>query len=784
MSGLKQLISEVHRRSLWQVLLVYVGASWVVLEAADVMVSRLALPEWVYGAAMVLLLVGLPIVLATAFVQEGVTPSRPEPPGVADDPAKTGTQPHEATGVRRLFTWRNAISGGVLALALWGVVATGWYVVIKGGPGHGPSEAVAHEAPSGIAVVPFTVSGSDLEVWREGMMDLFSTSLDGVGGYRTIDSRTVLARWHEALEVEAVPDLDLTLEVAELTGARYALLGSAVSVAGNVRLAGEIYDLQSGAGVGRGRVEGPPDSVLALVDALSVALMRDLLTKTGQHIVSPNRVASLTTPSLPALQAYLEGEVKFRRSDFRAAIEAYGRAIAEDSTFALALWRLASASAWVGGYDYWGLDRSSLERAAEHIDRLPTRDADLLRAFQAFEAGDREDLPLARAAVRKYPDDPDAWYTLGEVFVHSRTAVLHDVSEGIEALEKAVALDPTFAPYYIHLIELAIAQADTAGALDLLRTYMNLAGPTARPYLPIAVPLFVGDSARRAATLAVMDTVDVEVLIDLYSNLDWQTEALDAQELRVRKITGRAEEIWADFDIPTNVLGQLIQALIAQGKFAEARDLLLDPRVPADARAEEGFVLNALVRGVSPDELDRWLHPDNCDGGAYCTLAVGAYAAERGRWDVLAAITDRGREAAEELRSQERPIPASYVEVSMGALEGYGLMQRGRFEEAIETLNALQGRKFGPDHWVRWWLAEAYVAAGRPQAAIPYFRSLWLNRFKFYGAYRLGELYTELGRPDEAREAYESFLRMWEDADPGLPQLARAREALRLGTDR
>ncbi len=77
MSPLKQLIQEIHRRSLWQVLLVYVGASWVVLEAADVMVARLALPEWVYGAAIVLLLVGLPIVLATAFVQEGVTSSRP-----------------------------------------------------------------------------------------------------------------------------------------------------------------------------------------------------------------------------------------------------------------------------------------------------------------------------------------------------------------------------------------------------------------------------------------------------------------------------------------------------------------------------------------------------------------------------------------------------------------------------------------------------------------------------------------------------------------------------------
>ena len=35
MSRLKQLVLEVHRRSLWQVLAVYVGASWAVLEARE-----------------------------------------------------------------------------------------------------------------------------------------------------------------------------------------------------------------------------------------------------------------------------------------------------------------------------------------------------------------------------------------------------------------------------------------------------------------------------------------------------------------------------------------------------------------------------------------------------------------------------------------------------------------------------------------------------------------------------------------------------------------------------
>ncbi len=772
------------RARIVQVLLVYLGASFGILEIADILQDSLALPAWVTPVALLLLLIGLVVVLATAWVQGSPRTSQREEAGEVPGSWELGIVEAGrsiARGKLPHLTWSRAILGGVFALGILFGMA-GLFVLMKDGTGLGPREVVADEAPSGIAVVPFTVSGPDLELWREGMMDLFSTSLDGVGGYRTIDSRTVLARWHEALDVADVPDLDLTLEVAELAGARFALVGSAVSVAGNVRLAGGIYDLQSGAEVAQGRVEGPPDSVLALVDELSVELMRDMLAETGQHIVSRNRVASLTTSSVPALQAYLEGEAAFRRSDFPAAVEAYGRALDEDSTFALALWRLAYAQGWLGGYDYWALGRESLERAAQHIDRLPTRDADLLRANQAYVRGDHEDLALARAATRKYPDDPDAWYTLGEVFVHSRTAVLHDVTEGIEALEKAIALDPSFAPYYIHLIELKIAQDDTAAAFDLLETYTQLAGPAARPHLRIAVPLFLGDSAQRAATVAAMDTADVELLIDLYGDLDWQTGSLDAQELLVRKIIRQtAGPIWGN-NVPGNVLGQLIQNLTAQGKSAEAYEMLHDPRIDPADRTVEGFVLNALVRDVPADELDRWLDPDNCPGGI-CTLAVGAYAAERGRWDVHAAVIAEGRRYAEELRADDKRIAASFVEVSTEALEGHELMQRGRYEEAIEALDAVQGRKFGPDHWVRWWLAEAYVASGQPDKAIPYFRSLWLNRFKFHGAYRLGEIYTELGQHEKAREAYRSFLQMWKNADPYLPQLTRAQEALRLGTD-
>ena len=44
MSGLKQLIREIHRRSLWQVLAIYLAISWVVYEVVQSLTEGLGLP--------------------------------------------------------------------------------------------------------------------------------------------------------------------------------------------------------------------------------------------------------------------------------------------------------------------------------------------------------------------------------------------------------------------------------------------------------------------------------------------------------------------------------------------------------------------------------------------------------------------------------------------------------------------------------------------------------------------------------------------------------------------
>ncbi len=107
-------------RSTWQVLGLYLAGGWVLLQVVDVLVDNVGLPQRVFGLALVLLAIGLPIVLITAVVQGSErAPGTPGASSYPTDRAKGGT-------ARKFFTWKNSGFGALLALALWGVLAIGW----------------------------------------------------------------------------------------------------------------------------------------------------------------------------------------------------------------------------------------------------------------------------------------------------------------------------------------------------------------------------------------------------------------------------------------------------------------------------------------------------------------------------------------------------------------------------------------------------------------------------------------------------------------------------------
>ena len=107
-SRVRNFIRNISHKSVWQVLGTYLIASWAVISVVGTMTSVLDLPEWFPTVAVGFLLLGLPFVLATAFIQARHLNQSP--------PELTGDGP---VG-NKLSLWKKTALGAVGALALRG----------------------------------------------------------------------------------------------------------------------------------------------------------------------------------------------------------------------------------------------------------------------------------------------------------------------------------------------------------------------------------------------------------------------------------------------------------------------------------------------------------------------------------------------------------------------------------------------------------------------------------------------------------------------------------------
>ncbi len=206
---------STHGNSLWKVLGLYGAGSWVVLQVIDVLAQNSGLPSWVFNLALILLIMGLPVVGATAYLH-GL--GRRQDTESADGEA--GVTP---TAPRQLFTWKNAIGGGMAAMALWGVLVTGWLFfgpgVDSGAAGRDAASAAADSAAvadlRSVAVLPFATRSADEadEYFSEGMHDDVLTQLSKIDSL-TVISRTSVMQY--AGTTKSIPEIADELGVATI----------------------------------------------------------------------------------------------------------------------------------------------------------------------------------------------------------------------------------------------------------------------------------------------------------------------------------------------------------------------------------------------------------------------------------------------------------------------------------------------------------------------------------------------------------------------------------------
>jgi serine/threonine-protein kinase len=413
------------------------------------------------------------------------------------------------------------------ALALTAVsVAVAAFLLLTRPP---PATSVAVDAQA-IAVLPFAATGPDVELLGEGMVDLLTNNLSGVGGIRMTDPRLVLKRWRREAASGQV-SLQQALAIGRDLEAGSILTGSVVEVGDRIRLSAELHSSEGGRQLGGGTVDGPVTEILSMVDSLSVRLLREIWR--SSEALPDVRVSAVTSGSVDAVRAYLAGAQYARRAMWDSAITWFADAVLMDSAFALAHVLLADAYWWVDG-PASRRGQEHLERAVAFQNRLPPRERLLAAAAQAFAAERLSGVDTMRLFVEQYPRDVFGWMVLGEVTFHSNDLLGLSAGELRVPFERSLALDSTYAPAYFHIVELALQQGDRASlSLYLGRLESQSAYPEHTRTYRLAEEIVWGARDSVPARLELLAAVaqDAVLHVGLALEATGDAERLEALEL-------------------------------------------------------------------------------------------------------------------------------------------------------------------------------------------------------------------------------------------------------------
>jgi serine/threonine protein kinase/tetratricopeptide (TPR) repeat protein len=645
--------------------------------------------------------------------------------------------------------------------------------------------------PNMIAVMPFTVRGDpELEYLEHGLVELFSTSLDGAGDLRTVDPNALLGKIaKEGLTIVSPAD---AMTLAVRLGAGRAVIGTASRFGDRIQITVSLYDHAGVVEIQQSADATAEDQIPASVEAITQKMLNQMLGARAGDFVE---TAATSTKSFTALKAYLSGAATMRRNAWFEAVDHFTEAVEADSAFALAWIGLNRALSRVG-------PRDSAFAAGEAAWRLrgslPDRQR---RAFEGhyygFVSGYPEKaLAMYRAVLADYPNDVEALLGIGLVLYHYNAYSGRSVSEADPYIEKAWGLLPVTSLRVWLRYLIALEEGNYAKMDSLEPLVISFSGwPNTQAYIDELKNIrdrSLDDGTWSYGGLGVLNAFATEhIVLKSISAI----EDMDAARQVVDVIVESGEFVGEDLE-QFVLLGA--QAAGAQGQFRARADLLASMNTSAglqiiDRALTYGLpiypVSDSLLRAAD-EELVRWdttaIRITYVDGQ---DMHPGEYAAVKTYLRALLAMrlgdyTRLSEFKAALAAAADSTTGRDFAYSSLSTISAIERWESGDYQSGLAAIDDARFTILWSAKWRsplhaqaldRFVMAELFAGAGRFDEALEAYGSLAGLDIHQGGLMYLGpayirqaEIYEQLGDKEEAIEYYTRLLRVWENCDPEL----------------
>lgn len=392
---LRHFWDQLRRRNVIRVAILYVVASWLVLQIAGLLLDLLAIPPWGLRLVFAVLLLGLPIALCFSWAYE-LTP---------EGLKREHTVPSDASS--RAWTARRL---DVITIVLLVAVAVGLGIdrfTRATSATRSTTSATAEDATTAaasdvsVAVLPFVnMSGdADNEYFSDGLTEELLNRIARLPGLR-VTGRTSSFAFKGR-------DEDLR-DIGTKLGVTNILEGSVRKSGNRVRVTAQLVDSSNGSHRWSSTYDRELGDIFAIQEEIAGAVARALSLTLGVPALSERP----PTNSLQAYELYLQGRLFLARpgeAAIRQSIALFEQANALDPKFARA--HSARAAAWAA---------------------LPT----------FVRRSEREALQAAeRAALQALALDPSI-AEAEAVLAGSRAYLHHDLVGGEQHFRRAITLEP------------------------------------------------------------------------------------------------------------------------------------------------------------------------------------------------------------------------------------------------------------------------------------------------------------------------------------------------------